>query len=48
MNEEDLIHLDNAIFYQKKGIIEFKENNDIYDYIFYLDKAYDEYKKIDI
>jgi hypothetical protein len=47
LNEQDLSHLNIAISNQKKGILEFLENNDIYGYIYYLDKAYDEYKQID-
>jgi hypothetical protein len=48
LNEQNLNHLNNAIYNQKKGIIEFKENKNINEYIFYLDKAYDEYKQIDL
>ena len=47
MNEQNLLHLDNAIDNQKKGINEFKENQDINEYIYHMDKAYDEYKQIE-
>ena len=46
--EQNLLHLDNAISNQKKGINEFKENQDINEYIYYMDKAYDEYKQIEL
>ncbi|MCK5300728.1 MAG: transglutaminase domain-containing protein, partial [Thermoplasmatales archaeon] len=47
LNEQNLLHLDNAIDNQKKGINEFKENQDINEYIYHMDKAYDEYKQIE-
>ena len=45
---ENLEYQQNAISYQKKAIDELKENDDIIEYIYFLDKAYDEYKKINI
>jgi hypothetical protein len=48
LNQENLEHLNNAVTYQKRGINEFIENQDIYEFIYYFDKAYDEYKQIEI
>ncbi len=48
LNQENLEYLNTAILYQKKAILEFTEKKDVFDYIYYIDKAYDEYKKIEI
>ncbi|MDG6228856.1 MAG: transglutaminase-like domain-containing protein [Candidatus Thermoplasmatota archaeon] len=40
-------HLDNAIQYQKDAVNQLIQTGDINDYIFYLEKSYDEYKMID-
>jgi hypothetical protein len=45
---EDLQHLQTAIFFQKEAIKKLDKNSDIYDYMFFLDKSYDEYKKINV
>ena len=48
LNQEDIEHLNNAVTYQKLGINEFIENEDIFEFIYFFDKAYDEYKQIHI
>ena len=45
---ENLEHLQDAISYQKQATSELQENDDINEYIYLIDKAYDEYKDIDI
>jgi len=45
---ENLEHLQDAISYQKQATSELQENDDINEYIYFIDKAYDEYKEIDI
>ncbi len=47
LNQENQAHFDKAIIYQKQGINQLNENEVIYEYIYYMDKAYDEYKEID-
>ena len=46
LSVENQEYLDNAIFYQRKAVYELAENDDLFEYIYYLDKSYDEYKKI--
>jgi len=45
---ENLEHLQDAISYQKQATSKLQENDDINEYIYFIDKAYDEYKEIDI
>ncbi|MEA3458248.1 MAG: transglutaminase-like domain-containing protein [Candidatus Thermoplasmatota archaeon] len=45
---ENLGHLQDAISFQKQATSELQENDDINEYIYFIDKAYDEYKGIDI
>jgi len=45
---ENLGHLQDAISFQKQATSELQENDDINEYIYFIDKAYDEYKDIDI
>ena len=45
---ENLEHLQGAISYQKQATSELQENDDINEYIYFIDKAYDKYKEIDI
>lgn len=45
---ENLGHLQDAISYQKQATSKLQENDDIDEYIYFIDKAYDEYKDIDI
>jgi transglutaminase-like putative cysteine protease len=40
-------HLNNAIQYQKDAVTSLIETEDINDYVFYIEKAYDEYKAIE-
>ena len=40
-------HVNNAIQYQKEAVTQLIQTGDINDYIFYLEKAYDEYKMIE-
>ena len=46
--EQNLLHFNYAISNQLKAINNFKNYNDINEYIYYMDKAYDEYKQIEI
>jgi hypothetical protein len=48
LSGENQQHQENAISYQQQGITELKTTQDIDNYIFYLDKAFDEYKEINI
>jgi hypothetical protein len=43
---EDLLHFQNAVSYQKQSITEFIDSENPEDYIYYIDKAYDEYQLI--
>lgn len=45
---DNLGHLQDAISFQKQATSELQENDDINEYIYFIDKAYDEYKEIDI
>jgi len=47
LNEQNLLHLNKAINNQKQAINELKENKDINEYIYFMDKSYDEYKQIE-
>ena len=40
-------HLDTALQYQKDAVTHLRDTGDINDYIFYIEKAYDEYKEIE-
>jgi len=40
-------HMNNAIQYQKEAVTQLIQTGDINDYIFYLEKAYDEYKMLE-
>lgn len=44
--EQNLLYFNNAINYQIKAINEFKNFENILEYIYNMDKAYDEYKQI--
>lgn len=46
--EQNLLHFNNAISNQLEAINYFNNYNDINEYIYYIDKAYDEYKQIEI
>ncbi|HEC89684.1 MAG TPA: hypothetical protein ENI44_03775, partial [Thermoplasmatales archaeon] len=47
LNTEDTIHLNKAVDYQKQAVHTLAENDDFYQYIYFMDKAYDEYLSID-
>ena len=48
LTSQNLLHFNNAINNQINAIKEFKENENIMEYIYFMDKAYDEYKQINI
>jgi len=48
LTSQNLLHFNNAINDQINAITEFKENENIMEYIYFMDKAYDEYKQINI
>ncbi len=48
LSGENLDYFIKAIKYQKQALTELSSSDDVFDYLFYLDKAYDEYKNIDI
>ena len=45
---ENLEHFQNAVSYQKQAIDELIDSGDPDEYIYFIDKAYDEYKEIDL
>ena len=44
---ENQLHYNNAILYQKQAILALKQNQNLDDYIIFLNMAYDEYQEID-
>ena len=48
LTSQNLIHFNNAINHQKNAINEFKHSENILEYIYFMDKAYYEYKQINI
>jgi len=45
---DNLNHFLNAIFYQKQAVSKLCNSDDTFEYIYLMDKTYDEYKQIDI
>lgn len=48
LSSENTEHLQQAIHYQKQAITKLIETEDIHEYIYFIEKAFDEYKAIDI
>jgi hypothetical protein len=46
LSGENLIHFNNAVSYQKDAVYTLKVATDLFGYIYYLDKAQEEYNKI--
>ena len=47
LSSTDEQHVTSAIQYQKDAVASLIDTEDINDYIFYIEKAYDEYKAIE-
>ncbi|MFH1014120.1 MAG: transglutaminase-like domain-containing protein [Thermoplasmatota archaeon] len=47
LSTSDQQHVNNALMYQKAAVTTLMETEDINDYTYYIEKAYDEYKEIE-
>ena len=47
LNSEESMHFNKAVNYQEQAVHILSETNDLYQYIYFMDKAYDEYKLIE-
>jgi hypothetical protein len=48
LSGENQQHFENATMYQKQAMEELIETEDLNDYIYYMDSAFDEYKEIEL
>ena len=47
LTDNNLDHFQKGFKFQQQAVIHLSKSNDYYEYIFLMDKAYDEYKKIE-
>ncbi len=47
LDDEDTLHFNKAVSYQRKAVHILAEDEDIYQYMYYMDKAYNEYLEIE-
>jgi len=47
LTSEDRMYFENAVNFQETAILELKESQDIINFIYYMEKAFDEYKMLD-